>query len=301
MISKSILSFGFRHLKEYQPAAFEKPPVPVFRIWNSMDWVDCKVFHVLYEPMLVLIQFDNDTDFSVFKNCSIRIYDYKYPKKFTSELTVSLLNSINEDNKVLCFFEVGDASLNLSSLKKIYLKRIYNFSRKGPNFMSVYNFSIYRKLVALFSFPKQVRIISIKLAGKNHHFPIDLCGFAGNTVVIGVRNSNQKMNTLEIGDTFYLSEANAVDYDQIYALGKFSDCENQATTIETKDMSFPDVISSYQKLRLQQKLLFENQTLYIAKSTETVTLNDKKPLFHLHKIWLMDGKNFIKVDQYPKK
>jgi len=280
MITKTILSFGFRRLKEYQPVAFEETPVPIFKIGNGNDWVDCTVFHVLYEPMLVLVPFDIAVNIAVFQYTKIRIYDSRNPQKMIAELSISLFNSINETNHNLCLFEVLDANLNLSFLKKLYLKRIYNFSLEGPNFMSVYNFDIYKKLAALFSFPKQVWLVSIPSPNANQHFPIDLCGIAGNVVIIGVRNSNKNMSNVNVGETFYISQAAASDYDKIYALGKFSNAGNPIETIKTAEMAFPDVICDYRKLVLQQKILFENQTIYLCKTAAIVKLNDKKPLFH---------------------
>ena len=296
MITKTILSFGFRRLKEYQPVTFEKTPVPVFKIGNGNYWVDCSVFHVLYEPMLVLVPFGIAVDAAVFQDTKIRIYDSRNPQKMTAELGVSLFKSIAEENANLCLFEVLEANLNLSFLKELYLKRIYNLSLKGPNFMSVYNFDIYKKLAALFSFPKQVWLVSIPSPSGNQHFPIDLCGIAGDTVIVGVRNSNKNMGNVNIGETFYISQAAASDYDKIYTLGKFSNNENPIEKIETAETAFPDVICDYRKLVLEQKLPFENQTIYVCKTAAIVKLNDKKPLFHLHKIWLLDGKKHLKVD-----
>jgi len=296
MTTKAILSFGFRSLKEYQPVTFEKTPVPVFKIGTGNGWVDCTVFHVLYEPMLVLVPFDMAVDVAVFQHTSIRIYDSQNPQKITAELSVSLFKSIAEENANLCFFEVLEANLNLSFLKKLYLKRIYNFSLKGPNFMSVYNFGIYKKLAALFSFPKQVWLVSIPSPNRNQHFPIDLCGIVANLVIIGVRNSNKNMGSVIVGGTFYISRAAASNYDKIYTLGKFSNDGNPIATIETAEMAFPDVICDYRKLALHQKLVFENQTIYLCKSAAIVKLNDKKPLFHMHKIWLLDGEKHLKVD-----
>jgi hypothetical protein len=287
----SLLPFArYRKLKEYQPIS-DNGQTPLFRFHGTNGATHCRVWHLLYEPMTVLVVFD---DGNIRENGHIEIFPQ--PQKRSAMIEVELLGTVNSNNQMLAFYKVLHADLALTNWQQWYLKRIFGHSiRKGANFMAVYNFDIYRKLVALFSFPKQVRLVSMQIQGDAVHFPIDLCAVLDTIAVIGVRNSNRNMGQLQTGDTFYLGNAAAADYRQIYALGKFNDGDNQKERIDVGDFEIPAVVSGYRKLTLQQKLPFENQTIYIASVASAVDLNDKENLFHIHKIWMAKNLKYTTV------
>ena len=256
----SLLPFArLRKLKEYQPVSGPAKK-PLFGFDDGAQITNCALWHVLYEPMLVLVDLAKPV-----QNARIHIYPNQQNRAAT--LSVMLFDSIEIQNQKFALYKVVDAELNLAQWQQWYLKRIFGHSlRKGSNFMATYDFGIYRKLAALFSFPKQVRLVSIQNGQTVGHFPIDLCAVLDGFVVIGVRNSNKTIATLELGAVFYLGKAAADDYQQIYTLGKFHDNDNQGKKMEIDGLKIPAVISGYRKLKLQQRILFENQTLYVCRS-----------------------------------
>lgn len=285
------MSFArYRNFREYQPIVTAEEETPVFRFHNGHDATDCQLWHLLYEPMTVLILF---SDGQVREKGHIVIYPQQNQ---SATIAVQWVESINFNNQMLAFYKVLKADLSLAGWQHWYLKRIFRHSvRKGSNFMAVYNFDVYRKLVALFSFPKQVRLVSVRIDGSEAHFPIDLCAVLDHLVVLGVRNSNQNMNRLQIGDTFYLGDATADGYNDIYALGKFAEKVKSPAMIDVGGFKIPAVISSYRKLTLQQTLPFERQTLYFASVEDPVVVNQAASLFHIHKIWLTKNLNYTTV------
>ena len=160
--------------------------------------------------------------------------------------------------------------------------------KRDKNFIHDYDFSVYEKLVALFSFPKQVWLVSLLDGNSTKNFPVDLCAFLNNTIIIGVRNSNQYMQQLNDEDIFIMSTAAAEDYGKIYSLGKFLGEQNSVLqTIQDEGFALPNIICKSYKLRLEKKLKLEHQTIYISSILNTTIVNsNKKPFYHMHKIWL---------------
>jgi hypothetical protein len=275
-----------RKLKEYQPVIKTAERDTCSEFWNGTNWLPCKIAHVLYEPMLICVSFPEKTDLFG-ENYSARTFNYADPAKLGATLDLSFIRTLTLHTETLYLFEVVSANLNLSFLKQIYLKRIYGKSLKGPNFMSTYDFPIYKKLAAMFSIPKQVWLISLP---EKKNFPVDLCAIQGKMTIVGVRNTNQPMQDLIIGDNFYLSEGAAEDYKKIYAFGKFSEDNGEPESIIAENFPLPAIIVSYAKVTLREKVSFERQTLFVGEIAERKSVAEKNPLFHLHKIWLPQKK-----------
>lgn len=291
MIPKSILPFArLRSLREYQPIS-GPVPAPRFEFEDPDGNFDCGLWQVLYEPMTVLVDHQKPN-----VSAQARIHIYPDMRNRSATLRVEALNSFDTQDHKLTFYKVIGADLALAPWQRWYLKRTFGHSvRKGSNFLSTYDFKVYKQLAALFSFPKPVRLVSVPDHDAGKHFPIDLCAIVRQTAVLGVRNSNLAMQQLQTGAVFYLGDASAADYTQIYTLGKFNGSDNPTQTIAVGDCKVPAVISGYRKLQLQQRIGFENQTIYIASVLQEVTLNDKKPLFHLHKIWMVHHQKYVTV------
>jgi hypothetical protein len=279
----------FRNLKEYQPISLVENPVPVFKFFDGNVWHDCRLQHVLYEPMIVQLSFPDAMAYVSFENPKVVVYDFQKPQKKHAVLELKLFQKINLEDKPVVLFEVLKAVLFLSPLKMLYLKRLHYLSlKRDKNFIKDYDFSIYQKLVALFSFPKQVWLVSLFDGEATTNFPVDLCSMNNKHCVIGVRNSNRIMTQLTIGTNFYVSTAAAENYAAIYTLGKFSGSQNTTySMIKEGDFQIPDIIGSCFKLQLKEKITMAHQTLYIAAVVESKTINPhKKSLYHMHKIWL---------------
>ncbi|WP_130733482.1 hypothetical protein [Flavobacterium sp. J27] len=282
-----------RKLKEYQPVSFNEKVIILFKIFIANDWVNCNLNQVLYEPMIVQISFSKDIEDHDLNTNSLKLYSFINHNKVNAILGLKYIRSIEIESDKIYLFEVINAKLHLNLIKRIYLKRIYNLSqRKKSNFFNEFNFDIYKKLVALFSIPKQVWLVSI-FNQKENHFPIDLCAIKKNHITIGVRNTNQSINELKIGNTFFLSQPAAEDYKQVYSLGKFICKKEKINTLKINDIILPNIILKYFELSLVSKIEFENQSIYISKIINEKKINQlKKPLYHLHKIWLLNNSKY---------
>jgi|GEM_PF-2316341 len=284
----SFIFSKFRKLKEYQPIALAQKKTFLYSFFDGSSWIECNVNHVLYEPMILQVSFPQKKSLDNFENNKIIIYNFENLRKTNALLQLNFIKKINLDNDSFYFFEVIKSKLHLSPLKYLYLKRLHYLSlKRDKNFIHNYDFSVYKKLVALFSIPKQVWLVSI-LDKKELHFPIDLCALNKEYITIGVRNSNKSIRKLSDGNIFYLSQTAAEDYEKVYSLGNFIDKnEEKLDTINVDGVLIPNIICVYYKLKLNLKIEFENQTIYISKIVDKKEVNQvKKPLYHIHKIWL---------------
>jgi len=286
---------NFRKLREYQPLSFSQNPIASFVFYNGDERISCELAHVLYEPMLAQIAFAEKP--KNHNKGSIQMPAYDNPNKIAAILQVELQEEVSIETETLFFYKVVSSELQLSLLKKLYVKKLYrNSVKKNANFMHEFSLATYQNLVALFSFPKPVWLVSIR---DNIDFPVDLYAKHEDIVTLGVRNSNQTMQKLEACDSFHVSSAAAEAYEKIYSLGKFSSTENTVATIQIESgISIPDVVCHSQKLVLLRKITFEHQTLYISKIEQSMRINNTKhPLYHVHKIWLWNKTNYLKIEK----
>lgn len=287
--------FHFRKLREYQPLSLVQKPMSSFVFDNGSELISCEVAHVLYEPMLVQIMFNEKPKY--YTKGTVRMLVFDNPNKISAILQVELQEEVSIETTTLFFYKVIRSELQLSFIKKLYLKRLYrNSIKKNSNFMHEFSLATYQKLVALFSFPKPVWLVSIREKGS---FPVDLYAKHKDFVTVGVRNSNRGMQELEEGDSFYVSAAAAEDYEKIYSLGKFSNTKNTIANSQIEPgIYIPEVVCHCQKLVLLQKIKFEHQTLYVSKMEYSTTINNTKhPLYHVHKIWLWNKTNYLKIEK----
>ena len=287
--------FNLRKLREYQPLSLAQNVETAFTFHNGDEQVSCNVAHVFYEPMLVQITFPEKPQKHTKGLVFMAAFDN--PTKISAILQVELQEEFNIATEKLFFYKVIKSKLQLSFLKKLYIKKLYrNSIRKNSNFMHEFTLTTYQNLVALFSFPKPVWLVSIR---NKASFPVDLYAKQQDIVTIGVRNTNHGMHELEEGDSFYISSAAAEDYEKIYSLGKFSTTENTVANNQVESgIYIPDVVCDCQKLVLLRKIKFEHQTLYVSKTIELITINNTKfTLYHVHKIWLWNKTNYLKIEK----
>jgi hypothetical protein len=105
-------------------------------------------------------------------------------------------------------------------------------------------------------------------------------------------------NSLNIEDEFYISTAASDDYKRIYNFGKFNKTQEieELKVAESVDIPVPNIVCDYSKVILTQKIVLQYQTIYVAKIIESIVLNNnKKPLFHLHKIWFLKHTNIKEI------
>jgi hypothetical protein len=279
--------FRNRKLKEYQPITLTAAYEARYFFMMGKESIACKVFQLLYHPVLVVIIFPNKQEVSI-------NHDEVYILKSTVINSSKLVNlqvkfyqktSLNITNTHV--FEVMHVDAGLGFLKNRYLKRIYNYSKaKDLNFIDDFTFEHYRKIVALFAQPKKVYLISMPDGGAHKkHFPIDLCAMNDNHFVIGIRNSNSVAAKLNVGDVFYISVAAAEAYHQIYRLGKFGGQKNELSI----DDNIPnELLCDSTKVKLIQKIVLDHQTVFMATVMQTKTFLERPfALYHLHKLWFL--------------
>lgn len=264
--------------------------------YKNMEFA-CEVFHILYNPVMILVSFKEST-IALFEDSPIHLKIKSIAKLKEIILALKLIQKINVEHESIYLFEIKQVNLSLNVIEHWYLKRIYNHSqKKGLSFIPGFTFSHYQKVVAMFSNPKKTYLISVKENAMEKHFPIDLCAQISCFNFIGVRNTNQHASALKIDDEFFISIAAAENYDRIYKLGKFLIPNDQEKMLKSENESLSSVICNFKKVKLLDKLIFEHQTIYVTKTVESTNLqNSKSALYHLHKIWFLQLKNIPKIE-----
>ena len=283
----------FSKIKEYQPIIIDGNEDTRFYFSGQKDKVECTLSLVLYEQMLVHIAFKENIEIISDKKYYTEIH-LNARGSCSSILQLILFKIIELEDKKYYLFNVQNVKLNISFLKWVYIKRMYNRDLKNiqNNKVGEFNFLTYKKLVSLYSIPQKVWLVSNANTNNLWNFPIDFCTNTDKHIIFGVRNSNTRMNSILKGDYFFISEAAYEDYEKIYSLGNFKADLRDIQYLKEGNTLLPDLICSYFKLELVDKIVLEHHSIYIASKQYSQELdNSKNKLAHLHKIWVQNIKS----------
>lgn len=286
-----------RGIKEYQPISIVQPLNKKYTIEYKSNKYSCQVSHILYTPVAILLELPEPNDIIFESNCIYNLSTLSCTNELPIVLKLCLLQVINVNNKKIWLFEVVDVSFSRSILELFYLKRIYGHSKaKNVNFIENFNFKHFTKLVALFSQPKKVFLVTLFQNNRQHNFPVDLCAELSNFVVIGIRNTNNAAKALIMNSEFYISSVLASKHKEIYSFGKFGSNNMKDHAEDTKKLP-TELICDVKKVRLKQIIRMEYQTIYCNEIIEYKQLRDEnESLFHLHKFWFLHTNNSLKFE-----
>ncbi|MDH7448052.1 hypothetical protein [Aquimarina sp. 2201CG14-23] len=264
---------------------------------------------VLYDPTIIGIFFSDEKPKDQMNTedvCFLEYYNNQNDNCIGS-ITLQFENiiSVDETNKIYLFL-AKDADLKLTTYRlKIISQLIYfKLRHKHKSFLSSFNSKHYRTLSALFTHPRLVRLLTIPIDENNRrYFPIDLYLQVKNSIVFGLRNSNNSNIYLKKGAVLCLSDVLMQHKSKVYSLGKFGAKTNdQINFVPTEYLKIriPDLFFSYVEIKIEKVFTYENQTIYQAevlnqfynqKNKEELLLSHiqllrylKQPLNYTHKV-----------------
>lgn len=286
-----------RKIKEYQPISAVQQFNKKYIIECKSVQYECHVSHILYAPVAVILELPKKNDVIFERNI---FYNLTTSSSFNASpisMKLCLMQEIQLLQNKVWLFEVTDVSFSLSIIDLFYLKRIYHHSKhKNVNFIENFDFNHYKKLVALFSKPKKVFLVSMINHNNHQNFPIDLCAEFSRYIVIGIRNTNNAAKGLMINSEFFISSVIANKHKEIYSFGKFG--SDIAQLDKAADENLPmNLICDYKKVKVVQIIRLEFQTLFCNEILEYQSLkSNQESLYHLHKFWFLHSNNSLQFE-----
>lgn len=214
-------------------------------------------------------------------------------------VTLQAMESIAAPGGQLFLFTVTGTLLQ--QLPAWQIRFLYNRYYKKPS----WPFNRYSALIAAYSYPRKVRLVSFKEGACFNIFPMDLLGDISNDgyFFFGLRNTNTTLEKIMLHKKIVVAEIPASQKDMIYRLGKHhSDAPPSVSllpfpTITTEQYGFylPEWVESYKEIIIMQTINLGSHRLLWGKiSNEKKLLPSTGGLFHLHFFsWLLLKKNKI--------
>ena len=197
--------------------------------WNSGDFIiDISAIHWLLclDPVVFGVWLAKDTystasrwtkeDLRMYFCDSFRMILAMSKKNAVAIVTLDYFDKIDEPGGTLYLLKlVGCKIYHVNFLKTFVLFHKYY---KKPKF----SFEKYKSLIAAYSYPRRVRIISFKQDDYFNIFPMDLLGEipASGKYVFGLRHTNATLAKIIEAKKIVVSEVPYLYKDIIYELGK---------------------------------------------------------------------------------
>lgn len=208
--------------------------------------------------------------------------------------------------------EEADGTLYLLTLRECKIYHV-NFLKTVVLFYKYYkkpklSFEKYKSLIAAYSYPRRVRIISFKQGDYFNIFPMDLLGAIpqSDKYVFGLRHTNVALAKIIESKKIVVSEVPYIYKDTIYELGKHhSGSPPKADSLpfkiqQTENFGFPipEWADSYKEIQiLKTKILGSHMLLWGEIVNEKTLRQSSGNLYHIH--FLLYYHQKIKRSYYP--
>jgi len=204
-----------------------------------------------------------------------------------------------------------DGTLYLLRLRK---SRIYHFNAvktwllfykyyKKPKF----SFKKYKSLIAAYSYPRRVRLISFNREEYFNIFPMDLLGqIAGSgKYVFGLRHTNVALAEIIETKKIVVSEVPYLFKDIIYQLGKHhrgapsvDELPFKITQTEKFEFFIPEWADSYKEIRILETRNLGSHMMLLGEITnEKILKKSSGNLFHIH--FFLFHRQKLRKESYP--
>jgi hypothetical protein len=235
--------------------------------------------------------------------CSSGAGDFTLARKNTIAVaTLDYFDKIEEPDGTLYLLRLKQSRIyHVNFLKALVLFFKYYKKPKWP-------FSKYKSLIAAYSFPRRVRIISFKQRDYFNIFPMDLLGEMPqcNKYVFGLRHTNVTLAKIIEAQKIVVSEVSYIHKNVIYGLGKHHGGDPPSAeslafkTHETENFGFfiPEWVDSYKEIQiLETKNLGSHMLLWGEVVNEKTLKPSSGNLYHVH--FLLYYHQKLKKAGYP--
>lgn len=206
--------------------------------------------------------------------------------KLNAAINVSLIEKIPTENGVLLLYKIGEVkNYQLSILHRLALFRYFLRSKKNT-------YHHRRVISALYSYPRDIIIVSYKDDDYYNIFPMDIQSYIAEEklYLLGLRTTNQTLNKILEAKKVVVCDTDTVDINTVYALGKHPSADPTKindlpfSVIGSEKFGFyvPDFTGSYKEIEIIDHKKMGYHMLMIGK-----VVNEKRikpgssPLYHV--------------------
>jgi flavin reductase (DIM6/NTAB) family NADH-FMN oxidoreductase RutF len=284
----NIVLFGNTFFKEFPAISIDENAIKekvFFEADGKKIDVSRKHWLLSLEPMIYGIWLESESNLNKETNCSL--YFNCEQGKEVAVVDLKFTESINEKDGTLALFEVQNSSI--SYLNPIKAKLIYGVYYKRPKL----SFSQFQNLVAAFSYPRKVRLISFKKDGYFNIFPMDLVGNIPGTdyFVLGLRHSNSTLDKIIEQKKIVAAEFPASLKNAVYQLAKHhskNPLSMDSIPFEVKETELykfpiPETATKYFEINIVRTMNLGSHMLLLGQAMNTVEMNGQaNSLHHIH-------------------
>jgi hypothetical protein len=257
---------------------------------SKIHWVLCLepiVFGVWLTKGAHAMPLDSNTRCSVYFSDSTG-NDFKIAKRnAVAIIALEYFDKIEEADGTLYLLKLCKSSLYHVNFLKTFL--LFHKYYKKPNL----SFERYKSLVAAYSYPRRVRIISFKQDDYFNIFPMDLLGEIpqSDRYVFGLRHTNVALAKIIEAKRIVASEVPYIYKDIIYELGKHhsghppSQVSLPFKIQQTENFGFPvpEWADSYKEIQILRTKGLGSHMLLWGKIVNGKTLKQSPGnLYHIH-------------------
>jgi hypothetical protein len=214
--------------------------------------------------------------------------DFKSGKRnVVAIIALSYFDKIEEADGTLYLLKLRKSKISHVSFFRTFL--LFNKYYKKPKF----TFEKYKSLIAAYSYPRKVRVISFKQGDYFNIFPMDLLGEIPQfgKYIFGLRHTNVALAKIIDTKKIVVSEVPYIYKDIIYELGKHhSGAPPSADALpfkikQTQNFGFliPEWAENYKQIQiLKTKNLGSHMMLWGEIIHETTLKQPSNNLYHIH-------------------
>ena len=221
--------------------------------------------------------------FTVLTNADFRIAK----KKAVAVISLDYFDKVEDDNGTLYLLKLKDSKIYHVNFFKTFL--LFNKYYKKPKF----SFEKYKALIAAYSFPRKVRIISFKQDDYFNIFPMDLLGEIPQSgkYIFGLRHTNVALAKIIETKKIVVSEVSHIYKNTIYELGKHHSgappsldaLPFKIKPTENFGFSIPEWADSYKEIEiLKTKNLGSHMMLWGEIVNDKIFKQPSDNLYHIH-------------------
>lgn len=208
-------------------------------------------------------------------------------KKAVAIIDLYYLDEIEDAGGTLYVLKLKRTKIYHVNFFKIFL--LFNKYYKKPKF----SFEKYKSLIAAYSYPRKVRIISFKQDEYFNIFPMDLLGEIPQSgkYIFGLRHTNVALSKIIETKKILVSEVSHIYKNTIYELGKHHSGVPPSLdalpfrTKQTESFGFfiPEWVDSYKEIKiLKTKSLGSHMMLWGEIVNEKILKQPSNNLYHIH-------------------
>jgi len=292
------LLFGNMPVREYSTVTIAgdiKETVFLKTKKNTIDistshWLLCLdpvVFGVWINDNKLLADINENKECKIFFGSSINTRDEKIEREAVAILELSRFDKIEEKNGTFFLWKLEKNSIHHVGLIKALLIFHRYYKKPGISFKKLKSFA------SAYSYPRRVRIISVRQGTYYNIFPMDLLGEISGSkrFVFGLRHTNIALSKIIETGKIVVSEVSFEHKETIYQLGNHHSVsppslDSLPFKVKQSDnfgFYIPEWAERYNEIKIERTINLGSHMLLWGQSVNEKTLKPSAGhLFHIH-------------------